>query len=131
MLPPLRRGPAIAPAARRLVGKYADANSDPRGVLMQQFLRSLRNRVYSCRSSAASSCGARRLRCAHLPDTHLAQRVAYGMHGVAHFVGTDRPDAADAERLDLRELPRVEDEALVAHKVVELLEGVARVGRRV
>ena len=67
---------------------------------------------------------------AHLPDAHLAQRVAHGVDRVPHFVGTDGADAADAERLDLRKLARIENEALVTDARVELLEVVRRVGRR-
>ena len=54
-------------------------------------------------------------------NSHLGKRIPHGVHRVAHFVGADRADAADAERLDLSELARIEDEALVAHAIVELL----------
>src|SRR5262245_25591833 len=65
-----------------------------------------------------------------LPDAVLAHRIADRIDRLLHLVGTDRADAADAERFDLRELARVEDEALVADAVVELLERVRRVDGR-
>src|SRR5512146_932718 len=74
---------------------------------------------------------ARGRRGRHVLDAHLLERVAHRVDGVTHLVGPDRADATDAKRLDLRELARVEDEALVAHAIVELAEAVAWVRRRV
>src|SRR5438874_485844 len=63
----------------------------------------------------------------HLPDAHLAQRIAHRVDRKAHLAGPDRADAAHAKRLDLRELARIENEALVAHALVEVLERVSRI----
>src|SRR5215472_1807511 len=65
----------------------------------------------------------------HLPDPHFAQRVAHGIDRVPHLRRADRADAADAKSLHLRELAGVEDETLVAHSVVELLEAVLGIRR--
>src|SRR5258706_8007919 len=67
----------------------------------------------------------------NLPDSHLAQRVAHGIDRVAHLVRADRADAADAKSLDLGELARIEDEALLPNAFVELLERILWIGRRV
>src|SRR5688572_29800952 len=62
-------------------------------------------------------------------DALLGHGVGDGVPRRAHRVLVDRADAADAQRVDLGQLPRVEHEAFGAHAVVELLELVARVGR--
>src|SRR5215472_294758 len=67
----------------------------------------------------------------HLPDPRLAQSIAHRVHRVTHLGRPDCADAAHAERLDLRKLAGIENEALVADAVVELLEAVLRVGRSV
>ena len=59
------------------------------------------------------------------------QRLADRRHDVAHLVRIDGADAADAERFDLRQLARVQDIAARTHLVVEGLEFVGRIGRRV
>ena len=63
------------------------------------------------------------------PDVLLGDGVGDRVHRGAHHVLVDRADAADAEGVDLGELAGVEDEALLAHAVVERLEVVVRVGR--
>src|SRR5687767_9807240 len=63
------------------------------------------------------------------PDVLLGERVGDGMHRGADRVLVDRADAADAQRVDLRELARIQHEALLAHAVVEALEVVIRIAR--
>src|SRR5471032_1873507 len=64
------------------------------------------------------------------PDPHLLQRLADRGGDVAHLVRVDGPDAADAERLDLRELAGIQDVAAGAHLLVEGLERVAGIRGR-
>src|SRR5262249_27811203 len=64
-----------------------------------------------------------------LPDAELAQAVAYRVDRVAHLLRSDRSDAADPKSLHLRELPRIEDETLVAYAFIEALEHVFGLGR--
>src|SRR5471032_2578073 len=59
------------------------------------------------------------------PDPHLLQRLADRGRDVAHLVRVDRADAADAERLDPRELARIQDVAPGTHLLVEGLERIA------
>ena len=65
------------------------------------------------------------------PDVLLGDGVGDSVHRGAHHVLVDRADAADAQRVDLRQLAGVEHEALLPHAVVELLEVVARILRGV
>src|SRR5450631_2946978 len=64
-------------------------------------------------------------------DPHFLQRLADGGGGVAQLVRVDRPDAADAEGLDPRELAGIQDVAARAHFLVERLERIRRVRGRV
>jgi hypothetical protein len=64
-------------------------------------------------------------------DVLLGDGVGDGVDRGAHHVLVDGADAADAQGVDLGELAGVEHEALLAHAVVELLEIVVRIRRRV
>src|SRR5258706_1903006 len=64
-------------------------------------------------------------------DPHLLQCFRNPGNYVVHLVGIDRADASDAERLDLRELSRIQDVAARAHVLVEGLEVVRGIRRRV
>ena len=65
------------------------------------------------------------------PDVLLGDGVGDGVHRGAHHVLIDRADAADAQRVDLRQFAGVEHEAFLPHAVIELLEVVVRILRRV
>src|SRR6478736_9458181 len=65
-----------------------------------------------------------------LADAQIRQGVAHRIDGVTHLVGPYRADAPDPEGFELRQLAGIENEALVAHLVVERLERIARVRRR-
>ena len=78
---------------------------------------------------SATRRALRRRRDLRIPIARIASPIACTAARMSD--GPDRADAADAERLELRQLARVQDEAAVAHLGVEALELVRRVGRRV
>src|SRR5688500_12994997 len=94
--------------------------------------RSIRNSSHSTSVSPLRSVLSRsnRTRCME-PYVLLGAGVGDGVDRGAHDVLVDRADAADTQGVDLGELARIEHEALLAHAVVELLEVVMRVARRV
>src|SRR5262249_41454578 len=79
-------------------------------------------------AGVAGLCSCERAGGREFAHAHLLQRRGDGGHDIAHLVGIDRADAADAERLHLRELARIQDVAARAHLVVERLELVGAIG---
>src|SRR5689334_9736580 len=65
-----------------------------------------------------------------LADAEVRQGIAHRVDRMAHLGRPDGPDAANAEGLELRQLARVQDEAPVAHLVVERLERITRIRGR-
>lgn len=61
---------------------------------------------------------------------HFPQHFGHGIHGGLHTVRADHANAADAEGFHLGQLARVKDEALGLDPLVEVLELIASIVRR-